>query len=227
MPPSSREAYAREFLVGNARVKKPENQLKDFDGYMRVLHQDAFWQTTLVYFYEELLSVYCGLVPPMYQVLNLATVYLILHPTQQSAAASFLPLLLWEELKQTSDNVVAQLHIMCSFLHKNIPLTTEALMDYRSTLDEYVAAHCRATDWIETRLEKLLQKLLYTSQIRSIASNQEVFILNMLATTGENQNPDELTPQATTALQANDSAFESTQRERETLEQWLRDHNLY
>ena len=92
MSPPSREVYAREFLVGDARLKKPENQLKELDDYRRALYLDAFWQRALLYFYGELLSVYSGVVPPVYQVLNLATVYSILHPTQQKAAACFLPL---------------------------------------------------------------------------------------------------------------------------------------
>lgn len=227
MSPPSREVYAREFLVGDARLKKPENQLKELDDYRRALYLDAFWQRTLLYFYGELLSVYSGAVPPVYQVLNLATVYSILHPTQQKAAACFLPLSLWEQLKQTAENVIAQLHIMSSFVNWCIPLPAEAFMDYKSTLDEYVAAHRQAAIWVEEELQILQQRLLYTSQIRSIAGNQDFFIINLLATMGENQNPSQLTPQAVTALNVNNSISEITKRERESLEQWLLDHSLY
>jgi len=227
MSPPSREVYAREFLVGDARVKKPENQLKELDDYRRTIHIDGFWQRTMLYFYGELISVYSGEVPPVYQVLNLATVYSILHPTQQKAAACFLPLYLWEELKQTAENVIAQLHIMCSFVNWCIPLPAEAFLDYKTTLDEYVAAHSQAVRWVEEELQILLQRLLYTSQIKSIAGNQDFLIINLLATMGQNQNPSQLTPQAITALNVNNSIFEITKKERESLEQWLRDHSLF
>jgi hypothetical protein len=224
MSPPSREVYAREFLVGDARLKKPENQLKELDAYRRALYLDGFWHKSILYFYEELLSVYSGEVPPLYRVLNLATVYLILHPAQQ--AAFFLPLFLWEELKQTAENVMAQLNIMCSFINWNITLPPEAFMDYKNTLDEYVAAHGQAARWVAEELGVLLQRLLYTSQIRAIAGNEEFFIINLLATMGQDRNPNQLTPQAITALNVNNSITVITQRERETLEQWLRDHSL-